>query len=75
MAAAVLALLACVVAAGAIPDRLTATLRRWPYAAGMALGVVWWLWLWPSIVGLAIVLCCAVAAGRTRMAAKKQPAQ
>jgi hypothetical protein len=70
MAAVVLALLACAVAAGAIPGRLTAPLQRWPRAAGMVLGLLWWLWLWPSIVGLAIVLGCAIAAARARMRAK-----
>lgn len=29
---------------------------RWPYTFGIALGLAWWLWLTPSIVGLAIVL-------------------
>jgi hypothetical protein len=70
LAAVVLALLACAAAAGAIPGRVTAIVRHWPHAAGMLLGVVWWLWLWPSVIGLAIVLGCAIAAGRARMRAK-----
>jgi hypothetical protein len=67
----VLALLACVAAAGAIRGRLTAMLWRRPHAIRMVLGVVRWLWLWPSIVGLAIVVGCAVTTGRARMMAKK----
>jgi hypothetical protein len=29
---------------------------RWPYAFGVALGLAWWLFLWPSALGLVIVL-------------------
>ena len=71
LAAAGLVLLACLAAAGATAGRLTATLRRWPHASGVALGVAWWLWLWPSVVGLGIVLGCILAAGRQRISAKQ----
>ncbi len=33
-------------------------LIRWPSALGIFVGLFWWLWLWPSVVGLAIVLLC-----------------
>jgi hypothetical protein len=28
---------------------------RWPFPFGIALGLAWWLWLWPSVIGLLIV--------------------
>jgi hypothetical protein len=40
------------------PERVppvVATLRRWPAALGVAAGFLWWLWLTPSLLGLAIV--------------------
>ncbi len=47
-------------AACAVPLVRRGTLRycfaRWPYVFGVALGLAWWLWLRPSILGLAIVL-------------------
>jgi hypothetical protein len=33
-------------------------LVRWPGAFGVAAGLFWWLWLWPSVLGLVIVLLC-----------------
>ena len=29
--------------------------RRWPHLICVAVGLAWWLWLWPSIFGLVIV--------------------
>ena len=29
--------------------------RRWPHLICVAVGLAWWLWLWPSIFGLLIV--------------------
>jgi hypothetical protein len=34
---------------------------RWPHVFAIALGLAWWLWLWPSIVGLAIVAVVLVS--------------
>ena len=28
---------------------------RWPHLVCVLLGLAWWLWLWPSIIGLLIV--------------------
>ncbi len=71
MAAAVLALLACLAVAGVIPGTWTDTLRHWPHAIGVVLGLAWWLWLSPSVLGLGIALVSVLAAGRGRMTAKK----
>ncbi len=35
---------------------------RWPYVAGVCLGLVWWLWLRPSLLGLVIMALSALAA-------------
>ena len=37
---------------------LSEWLVRWPYVAGSLLGLAWWLWLTPSLLGLAILLAC-----------------
>ena len=44
---------------------------RWPHVVGTLLGLAWWLWLSPSILGLGIALVCVIAAGLDRMKAKK----
>ncbi|MHB8901019.1 MAG: hypothetical protein ACYC6Y_19905, partial [Thermoguttaceae bacterium] len=33
----------------------TGRLHRWPHLFGALLGLGWWLWLWPSAVGLLVV--------------------
>ena len=71
MAAAALAVLACLAAVGLACGTLTETLRRWPHATGVTLGLAWWLWLSPSVLGLGIALASVLAAGRERMTAKK----
>jgi hypothetical protein len=41
--------------------------RLWPYALGVLLGLAWWLWLWPSVLGLvgaAASVVLAIASGR-----------
>ena len=35
---------------------------RWPYVTGVGLGLCWWLWLWPSLLGLVIIMISALAA-------------
>ena len=42
-----------------------AVLSRWPHAFGVAIGLAWWLWLAPSIVGWGIVLLSLLAALRS----------
>ena len=65
--AAMLVMLTCLAAVGLARGNLTEKLRRWPHILGVVLGLVWWLWLWPSILGLGIVLASILAAGWTRM--------
>lgn len=31
-------------------------LARWAHLLGVLLGCFWWLWLWPSVVGLCVIL-------------------
>jgi hypothetical protein len=38
--------------------------RRWPHAVGVLIGVIWWLWLWPSPIGLLLVFVSAATALR-----------
>ena len=41
------------------------TFKRWPAAVGVAVGLAWWLWLSPSILGWAIVAASLLASWRT----------
>ncbi len=34
--------------------------QRWPNIAGIVLGIAWWLWAAPSVLGLAIVAAILV---------------
>jgi hypothetical protein len=43
-----------------------AILKKWPYAAGVVFGLAWWLWLWPSVLGLAMVLVCLIVCRAAR---------
>ncbi len=43
---------------------LSALLCRWPHLLGVVAGLVWWLWLWPSILGWGIVLVSLLASFR-----------
>lgn len=40
-------------------------LHRWPHAAVVLAGLVWWAWLWPSWLGLVIVAASLVLLFRT----------
>jgi len=48
-------LLTSIVAAAPVGKRLVQSIRRWPEAVGVAVGVGWWLWLSPSALGWLIV--------------------
>jgi hypothetical protein len=50
-----------------------ALLRRWPRVAGVAVGLAWWLWLKPSILGLAIVALSLLVVRRAK-AGPQRPA-
>jgi hypothetical protein len=39
-------------------------LQSWPYLCLAPLGIVWWLWLWPSVLGLVVLLGCLLATVR-----------
>ncbi|MCE5266654.1 MAG: hypothetical protein LLG00_02045, partial [Planctomycetaceae bacterium] len=68
------ATLLCILAAVIVDRRgwLTA-IRRRPYAAGVALGLVWWLWLSPSALGLMIAMACIVGAMVGGLRARLRP--
>jgi len=42
-------------------------LRRWPHAVGVILGLAWWLWLTPSVVGLLVAVGCALHSTRSNL--------
>lgn len=43
----------------------TGRLHRWPHFFGVLLGLAWWLWLSPSVLGLGLVAVCLLAAVRS----------
>ena len=49
---------------GSLLAMASGRLHRWPHAAGALIGLGWWLWLWPSAVGLLVVGVSLVAALR-----------
>ena len=59
MAAAILALATAVAWHRGLVQRLV---QRWPAVVVSAVGLVWWLWLWPSLLGLLIVVGGLLAA-------------
>jgi hypothetical protein len=54
--------------------RLEALIFRWPHAFGVLVGLAWWLWLWPSVLGWVIVLVNVVAAFRPVERTSRKPA-
>jgi hypothetical protein len=43
----------------------TGRLHRWPHLFGVVLGLCWWLWFWPSFIGLLLIAVCLTAAVRS----------
>src|SRR5262249_30900287 len=50
-------------------SRVMDALRRWPHLAGVLVGLAWWLWLAPSIVGLALAIFCILVSFRSGLRA------
>ncbi|MEQ8787708.1 MAG: hypothetical protein RIC55_15500 [Pirellulaceae bacterium] len=48
----------------AVRGPLGAWIVRWPHAVGVLVGLAWWLWLTPSLLGWCIVLASVVSALR-----------
>jgi len=71
VAAALWALLACLAVVALVQGSLTKTLERWPHALGVVLGLAWWLWLSPSVLGLGIALASVWPPADKRMTASK----
>lgn len=46
---------------------------RWPHAVGVLVGLAWWLWLTPSLLGWAIVLASVVTALRMPWRPSRRP--
>lgn len=66
-AVAVLALLAAVAIAAWNRGVAFGRLKCHPYAVVTLAGIAWWLWLWPSVLGLFLVVGGLLAAGRRRL--------
>lgn len=64
LAAAVLVALAIFAVAALRTGLADAAYSRWPQLAGVALGLAWWLLLWPSVLGLVIVAASLIASVR-----------
>ena len=43
----------------------TGRLHRWPHLFGVVFGLGWWLWLWPSFIGLLLIVVCLTASVRS----------
>jgi hypothetical protein len=55
-----------------VRSRWWPAVHRWRFAAAAALGVAWWLWLAPSILGWLIVALAIAAAFRERAPAQRE---
>jgi hypothetical protein len=49
-------------------------LLRWPYGAGAVVGLAWWWWLTPSILGCGLTLVCLAAAAWSHWRQRKRSA-
>ncbi len=63
-AAAALALATLLATAGVRHGDFALLLGRWPCLLGVLVGLGWWLWLWPSVLGWAVVLVSLIASFR-----------
>jgi len=46
---------------------------RWPHLVGVAAGIGWWLWLWPSMLGWILVAGSLISALRPGWRLRRQP--
>ncbi len=44
---------------------LAESFQRWPQAVGVLVGLIWWMWLSPSVLGLVLAIVCVAASLRT----------
>jgi hypothetical protein len=65
MIAAVLLTLMPLLVFGLRRSRAWRWLNRWPHAAGVGVGLAWWLWLSPSLLGWGIILLSIAASLRS----------
>jgi hypothetical protein len=61
-AALTVAVLGVAAAWGTRRGVLPKLLLRWPYGAGAVIGLAWWWWLAPSVLGCGLTLACLAAA-------------
>jgi len=65
LGSAALAALVLLTVVGMVRGLFSTLLCRWPCALGVASGLAWWLWLWPSVLGWGIVLISLAASFRS----------
>ena len=64
--AAALAALTGLAGVGRLRENIAAAVHRWPRIAGVTLGLAWWLWLSPSVLGLGIAVASVLLPLRNR---------